>query len=248
MKNKRRLAIILLSIPILVLIIAGLYWILSFNRAGNQSLLALESSEQVSVIQDSHLVFEPVPNNYNTGVIFYPGGNVDPKAYAPLANGLAKKGYTVVIVPMPFNLAVLNINAGNEVIQKYPTIKSWIVAGHSLGGSMAVKYYNQNEIDKLKGIILLAAYPDSVDDISQKDVNVLSVWGSEDNILNKSLLESTKPLLPPSTVFSEIYGGNHSQFGDYELQIGDNKALITFIQQQNFTLADIDNFIKSYNI
>lgn len=248
MKNKRRLAIILLSALIIILIVAGLYWIFSFSRASSQALSTIETTDQVQVTDDGLLAFEPILNNYNTGIIFYPGGKVDPKAYAPLAKGLAQKGYTTVIVPMPLNLAVLNINAGNEVIQKYPEIKNWIVAGHSLGGSMAVKYYNQNNIEKLKGIILLAAYPDSADDISQKDVKVLSIWGSVDTVLNKSMLDSTKVLLPPSTVYSEIYGGNHSQFGDYGLQSGDNEALIPLSQQQNLTLADIDNFIKSFNL
>ena len=43
----------------------------------------------------------------DTGLIFYPGGHVDPRACAPAAHKNAENGYFVVIVPMPLNHASL---------------------------------------------------------------------------------------------------------------------------------------------
>ena len=41
---------------------------------------------------------------------------------------------------MPFNLAVFDIDAGDRVRAAHPEIDTWVVAGHSLGGSMAAQH------------------------------------------------------------------------------------------------------------
>jgi len=43
-------------------------------------------------------------------------------------------------------------------------------------------------------------------------------------------------MLPPTTVYVEISGGNHAQFGYYGDQSGDNPATITREAQQSETL------------
>ena len=80
------------------------------------------------------------------GFIFYPGGKVEYTAYAPLM---------CVLLKMPLNLAVLDVNAADSVFDMFPEISSWYIGGHSLGGSMAASYALENT-DKLEGLVLLA--------------------------------------------------------------------------------------------
>ena len=57
------------------------------------------------------------------GIIFYPGGKVDPMAYEPLMKSLAEKGFFCVLIKMPYNLAVFGIDSADGVQEKYPNIK-----------------------------------------------------------------------------------------------------------------------------
>jgi len=72
-----------------------------------EALDALQSDSQVQVTEDGWIVFQPSGTQPDSGLILYPGGRVDPRAYAPIARAIAEQGYLVVIVPMPLNLAVL---------------------------------------------------------------------------------------------------------------------------------------------
>lgn len=46
-------------------------------------------------------------------------------------------GHTVAIVKEPANLAVLNADKGMQVIKDISYVDDWVIAGHSLGGSIA---------------------------------------------------------------------------------------------------------------
>ena len=59
-------------------------------------------------------------------------------------HSLAEKGVFTVLVTMPGNLAVLDMNAADGICEQYPEIESWYMAGHSLGGSMAASYISEN--------------------------------------------------------------------------------------------------------
>ena len=75
--------------------------------------------------------------NATKGLIFYPGGKVEYTAYLPLMESLAQKGILCVLVKMPFNLAVFDVNAADGIREMFPEITDWYIGGHSLGGSMA---------------------------------------------------------------------------------------------------------------
>jgi acetyl esterase/lipase len=125
---------------ILIGAVAFLAWTSNSSQPMPQALDALKSDSQVDVQTDNWLVFRPHANEPTTGFIFYPGGLIDPRAYAPAARAIAAKGYLVAIVPMPFNLANFDVNRASDVIAKYPSIKRWAIGGHSLGGVMAAKF------------------------------------------------------------------------------------------------------------
>ena len=61
-------------------------------------------------LDNGNVVFEP--QNATVGFIFYPGVKVEANAYQPLMAELAREGVLCVLVEMPFNLAVFDINAG----------------------------------------------------------------------------------------------------------------------------------------
>lgn len=94
---------------------------------------------------------------------------------------------------MPCNLAVLDMNAANGIQEEFPDIHNWYIGGHSLGGAMAASYVAKHT-SEYKGLVLLGAY--STKDISSSGLKVLSVYGSEDKVLNKDKYESNKTNLP----------------------------------------------------
>jgi pimeloyl-ACP methyl ester carboxylesterase len=192
---------------------------------------ALAPDEQVRVQVGKWLVFEPASGQATTGLVIYPGGRVDPAAYAPAAHALAAGGYTVVIVPMPLNLAVLNAGAAKDVIAAYPAIQHWAVGGHSLGGAMAANFAAKNP-GTVQGLVLWAAYPAGSDDLSTSGIQVVSVYAEQDGLATLDQIEASRALLPPGTAWVSIRGGNHAGFGWYGDQPGDNPATITRQEQQ----------------
>jgi pimeloyl-ACP methyl ester carboxylesterase len=177
------------------------------------------------------LTFVPDGGPAETGFIFYPGARVDYRAYSPAAQDLADQGYLVVIVHMPLNLAVMNPDAATDVISAYPDIKHWAIGGHSLGGAMAANfvYTHPGVVD---GLVLWASYPAASNDLTNSDVQVVSISGTLDGLSTPEKIAASIPLLPAETVWVPIEGGDHAQFGWYGAQSGDNPATISREAQQ----------------
>jgi pimeloyl-ACP methyl ester carboxylesterase len=195
------------------------------------ALAALESDDQVEVSDGKWITFSPRAAPPTTGLILYPGGFVDPRAYAPVARQIAAAGYQVVISKMPLNLAVLGANRASEVMAAYPHIENWAVGGHSLGGAMAAQYASRNP-DTVDALILWAAYPSSGIDLSQRDLVAVSIYGTRDGLVSQEDIDVSRGQLPPITRFVPIEGGNHAQFGSYGAQEGDSSPEISAEEQQ----------------
>ena len=200
------------------------------------------NNTEVDINEENWLTFKPAGKEINTGFVFYPGARVQPKAYAPLAYDIAELGYKVVIVPMPLNLAVFGVNRAENVMNNYEEITDWVIGGHSLGGAMAARYA-YNNYQKLSGLILLASYPAQNNDLSDMDIRVLSIYGSSDGITSQEKINNSKENLPDDTEWVEIKGGNHSQFGWYSFQDGDDEAQISRGKQQSIIVDAITNFL-----
>ena len=177
------------------------------------------------------LTFVPDGGPPRTGLILYPGGRVDFRAYAPAAQAIADQGYLVVLVRMPLNLAVFDPNVAEEIIAGFPEIEHWAVGGHSLGGAMAANfvYTHPGSVD---GLVLWAAYPAESNDLSTSDLRVVSISGTLDGLSTPDKIAASVALLPQDTRWVAIEGGNHAQFGWYGEQSGDNPATITREEQQ----------------
>jgi hypothetical protein len=232
---RRRYKVLVLAAIVILAVFAGfVIWAETPPAPMQQAYDALQSDANVTVTQGQWIVFQPTAN-YSTGFIFYPGGRINPVSYAPYAHQIAAEGYLVVIVPMPLNLAVFGVNEANNVIAAYPNITHWAIGGHSLGGTMAAQYIQDNP-GKMQGLALWTSYPPSGVNLSGANISVVTVHGTNDGLVSSQQITDSLKQLPPDTVRVEIDGGNHAQFGWYGPQSGDNSASISREQQQNITV------------
>jgi hypothetical protein len=213
-----------LVIGFITIIIIGVLGMLVWSKTGTYparmvALSALESTDWVTITQDKWIVFEPV-NETEIGLIFYPGGLVEPTAYALILHQIVEEGLLVIITPMPLNLAIFNTGAANAVIDAYPYISTWIIAGHSLGGASAA-IFTENNPKRIDAIALWDSYPPNSADLSDKTISVISIFSATNNLPNTENFNDKKHLLPAETLFIGIEGANHAQFGDYGPQKGD---------------------------
>ena len=227
-----------------LLLVLGVFYIytLDYYRAGPLAVSATQEQQHVRIQSiDKMMVFQPAQSEAEVGLIFYPGGKVDYLSYAPLMQGVAREGYLCALVKMPFNLAVFDTKAADKVMKKYPDISNWYIGGHSLGGAMASVYAGKNP-DKLKGIIFLASYPSA--DLSNTELRMLSVYGSEDGVLNRERFVESKVNAPGDVRYYEVQGGNHAYFGDYGEQKGDDATKITPQKQMAIAIQRILDFLN----
>jgi hypothetical protein len=232
-KSLRLILRILLGVAgLLVVLTAGfVIWGETPARPMPEALAALQSDNKVRVDSGAWLTFAPTGGQPSVGFIIYPGGRVDYRAYAPQARTIAAQGYLVVIAPMPLNLAVLNPNAAADIIAAHPEITSWAIGGHSLGGSMAANFAHSHPAS-IQGLVLWASYPAGTDNLSQYNLTVVSISGTQDGLATPAKIEASRPLLPQDTLWVPIQGGNHGQFGWYGSQAGDLQASISREEQQ----------------
>ena len=238
---KKKLVSIFLVL-ILALGIGCFVYISDYYHATEDAIAVLQqgSNDTAEVIvseKDGMMVFLP-RGGTDTGMIFYPGGKVEYSAYAPLLYRCAEQGITCVLVEMPGNLAVLDMNAAEGIPERYTHVNSWYLAGHSLGGAMAASYLAEHK-DAYEGIVLLAAYATE----SLQGEKVLSVYGSEDGVLNMENYEANKVNLPEDYTEVVIEGGCHAYFGAYGAQEGDGVPAISAEEQWDITAQAVAEFM-----
>lgn len=238
MSRIRRWWWVLLLIP-LVAVGGFAAWAQSTPSPMPEAVAALETASRtdgVVVAKRDWLIFRPAAQQPTTALILYPGGRVDPRAYAPAAREIAAEGYMVVIVPMPLNLAFFAPNRADDVLKAFPAIDRWAVGGHSLGGAMASRFVHRHP-SRVDGLVLWAAYPAASDDLSDRDLRVVSIYGTRDGLATGEEIDDSRALLPSDTRWVAIQGGNHAQFGWYGPQDGDNPPTISREAQQEEIVA-----------
>ena len=216
----------------IVMILPFSTYLISY-QAKSPAVLAYEEAR----VFDQHYGFK---NDESTiGIIVYPGGLVHPKAYARFAQALAGESQASVFVTEPlFHLAITQIRLAEKVIAKHPDIATWVIGGHSLGGTAAA-FYTHDHLDKIKGLFFLASYTTDQADFSPTSLPALSIYGSEDMVLNQASYIAAKAYLPSHYREVIITGGNHSQFADYGPQRGDGIATIPGLQQQSIAVSEL---------
>lgn len=241
MKKTSKIILAIFLTILLVISIGSVVYLSDYYHADDIALEAMsDQTNNILIEQDKNVIWF-IPENPSYGMIFYPGGKVEYTAYAPLLRACAEEEILCALVQMPGNLAVLDANAADGLQQEFPDITSWFIAGHSLGGAMAASYAANHSQD-FDGLILLAAY--STKELTQTNLRVLSVYGSEDGVMNREAYEGNRQNLPSDTSEIVLNGGCHAQFGSYGPQDGDGVPTISEDEQIRKTTEAILAFIR----
>ncbi|WP_195264300.1 MULTISPECIES: alpha/beta fold hydrolase [unclassified Clostridium] len=239
-KKVKCLASIILSITILIFL-GFIIWTSNTYKPLNELFNTISVDEYSK--EESFYVFYPKQNNKNVGIVIYPGALVEPLSYSYYANELSKAGYLVSIADVNYNLSILDNNKASEFIKRNADIDDWYVGGHSMGGVSAAMFAENNQ-GIVKGVILLGSYPSSSSDLSDNDIEVLSIYAENDGLTTIDDIEDSKENLPAEAVFKEINGGNHAQFGVYGNQKGDNESIISWEEQQKEMINTTLEFLE----
>ncbi len=236
MMKKRYLV---LAILVFVMVLTSVWYMRSTysSEVDVDDYLKQDGKVKVSEIEDGLFLDG---QGIDTAIIFYPGAKVEYTSYLPLFYRLAERGIDSFLLEMPLDMAFLGIEKANDILADYE-YENWYMAGHSLGGAMAAVYASEHLKD-LSGLILLAAYP--TENLNRKGFSVLSLYGSEDQILNFGKLENSHVYMPETFTEICIEGGNHAGFGNYGEQNGDGEALISREEQQERTAEEILKFVE----
>jgi len=228
-RNKNRTRLLwALGVLLLGIILACAVYVGDYYHADVAAMEVFSPENAVEMWEDEngYLIFSP--EDADTGFIFYPGGKVEYTAYIPLMEAISSRGILCVLVEMPFHLAVLDMNAAEGIPEQYPQIENWYIGGHSLGGSMAASHAAKHT-DVYRGLVLLGAY--STADLGNSGLQVLSLYGSEDRVMNREKYEKYRENLPVGFTEIIIDGGCHAFFGMYGFQSGDGNPTISQTEQ-----------------
>lgn len=232
--KKRLIWLLSVSLSLLLIVCGCAIYVNDCYHADQHAIEAFAADKAITQTQIGKGMIAFEPEEITVGLIFYPGGKVEYTAYVPLMQALADRGVLCVLIEMPCNLAVLDMNAADGVQARYPDVERWYIGGHSLGGSMAASYLAKHTED-FDGIVLLGAY--STADLSATSLEALSLFGSEDKVMNRGKYDKYKKNLPSVLREIEIQGGCHAYFGMYGAQDGDGIPTIS-AQEQIYKAAD----------
>ena len=236
-----------LIVALPVVAIGTLIWAIRWASFARQPLpeavKALQSDERVTVSFDPWLTFTPTQVTPNTGFVFYPGGRIDPRGYAPLMKAIASEGYLVVVPDMPLNIAAFRPNIAARIVAAHPDIRRWAIGGHSVGGAMAAQYTHTHR-ESIDGLAIWASYPPANADLSSLALPVVLIYGSRETTVTDSSVAERQHLLPANTRYVRIEGGDHHQFGSYEIDPSDHRATIDLLSQQDQVLQETLNLLQ----
>lgn len=209
---------------------------LQYYKVTYEAEAYLESTDTVFVSKENGYLLFDGPGT-ETAIIFYPGALVEYTAYAPILHKLSQAGIDCFLVDMPYHMSIFGTNKADKIIKQY-SYNHWYMAGHSLGGYSASSYVKKH-MDEMDGLILLASYPSGNLNENSTALKVISIYGSNDSVLNKERFEKGRLHMPTDYTESCIKGGNHAGFGSYGAQAGDSPADITPSEQWNATVEEI---------
>jgi predicted esterase len=232
--------------------ILSILWMANSFRARGFDRSILESDELIFIEETRSLIhFHPQENKQATGLIFFPGGMVQPEAYAPMSREIAKQGFNVFIVKLPFGAAPLETQEISvreealEIIKSNGSIEHWAVGGHSRGAAIAARFA-QLHGESFDGLVLIGtSHPkEAAFDLSNSSLAVTKIHASNDGLASMQEVKANAIYLPKNTTWVLIEGGNHSQFGYYGSQLGDGTATISREEQQKLTVNAILESLK----
>ncbi|WP_235296931.1 alpha/beta hydrolase [Portibacter marinus] len=221
-----------------------------------------EPIPDVMITETADYIFLKSAENTSSETLFlyYPGGLVDPHAYISMLNGVVKSGYPVLIIKVTGNLAIANVGKARKIVEEFTEFNHYVLGGHSLGAAVScIAAARDKQI--FDGLVIMAGYPTENASLADWDQGTLLVFdASHDEIINRLKLEEAKAFFPQiervdltedleeptagKTIWVEISGGNHSQYGDYGFQHGDGEATISMEMQHELLRDFMLEFFK----
>lgn len=216
-------------------------WLVWNAQAHGVNPAMLQSSETVTV-HDSGAVlqYSPRPDTASVGLIFLPGGAVDPRAYVPLLRAVAEAGYPAALVRLPWRAAPTEASRRAvwdrilAVAAKDPG-RRWILAGHSRGAALSARFAREHP-EALAGLVLIATTHPKDFTLAALPIPVTKIYATNDCVADSAAVLANAGLLPADTRWVRVEGGNHRQFGWYGAQLGDCASTISREAQQARTL------------
>jgi pimeloyl-ACP methyl ester carboxylesterase len=209
----------------------------------------LASSDRVRVDdRNGALAFLPAGPSGAAGLVFYQGCPVPVESYAPFARGIAEAGHPVYLLRLAFRCAPTDASERQGIEQALAVMQSdsarpWAVGGHSHGGIPASRFVAEHP-GSARGLLLVGtAHPRRLD-LSSARVPVMKILGTADRVASERRIQASAHLLPASTRWVRIDGGNHVQFGWYRYQLGDGTASISREAQLAQTLDAVLRFLR----
>lgn len=216
-------------------------WLVWNAQAHGVDPALLQSSDAV-VVSDSGEVmrFSPRGASTSSGLIFLPGGGIDPKAYVPLVRAVADAGYPVALVRLPWRTAPSASSQArvwdriNSVVSHAPD-RRWILSGHSRGAALSARFAGEYP-GALAGLVLIGTTHPKRASLAAFPGPVTKIYGTHDCVADSAAVFANADLLPKHTRWVRLEGANHWQFGWYGAQLGDCGATISRQEQQARTL------------
>ncbi len=206
-----------------------------------------------------YIALKPKNNQSKTALLYVPGALVDPHAYIQALTPFTKDQKLLVLIPkVRYHFAIFDRKRIIKVQNQFQEVKSWLLAGHSMGGAAACMVLKKHP-DDWEALILEGAY--SSVDLSSWQQPILSLRGSQDKVATLKDWQRHEKMLPPAvfitsidsipqkplsdqTLYYTIAGGNHAQFGDYGKQFGDGQPTISSSKQQQEAYNCITTYLN----
>lgn len=243
-KRKQIRSLIIRSILIGLILLLGMFFF-HINKTYEpmtytQDLMKSDSKINIIYDKDDNLVLSPYNRSKKEAIIIYPSSGIGPKGYIGIGRKLASRGYKVVIAKVPMNYPFFSFDKADKIISSNQKEERWYLIAHNTSGEVAAKAAAGNK--KIGGVVFLGAYPIG-EDLRLINEPVLTIWGTNDGVIDFSKFTAYKSSLPKSAQFVEIVGGNNTNFADVEIISNDNKARISTSGQQDRAVRSIEQFI-----
>ncbi|MBQ7740211.1 MAG: alpha/beta hydrolase [Eubacterium sp.] len=234
--KKKRIVLIIIGVVAAVVLALAVVWGKTYYRAVDINNDIVTRGAITVKEEKEYYFFDGVGNE--SALIFYPGANIDERAYAPLMRTLALQGVDCYLLKMPLKFALFGTDRAAQIIAK-GGYQKYFLAGHSLGGVAASRFADNNP-ESISALFLLASYPDKK--MENVRFPVVFIYGNQDKILNKDKLIKGVDYADAYGEEIILKGANHAYFGSYGEQRGDGNAKITPKEQWKNTSEIILQF------
>lgn len=207
----------LVALIALVVLSVGATWLQQRARhadAAPEALALASGDAEVAVEHGAFRTLRPRQRPERLGLIFYPGAYVDVRGYLPTLRPVAAAGYRVVIVPMPFELAIFGIDRARAVQRANPDLRDWVIVGHSVGGAMAALFADRHP-EAVRGVIIWDSYPPAFASLRDAPWPVWLIHRATADGAPPESFARQRELFPQDSHWAPIRGGIHMNFGAF---------------------------------